>query len=116
MTIKATINQITNEELYHGEDKDFTVYFYNATTFEPVDLTSYTGGINFCFKNTDASTATFAGNNGGTDGKSTFTVTNAEASLLEATKQYLQVSLIDASAKVNIEVLTNYIEVKEKNC
>lgn len=113
--VKATINQVTNDEIYHGEDKVFTFYFYNSSTFEAIDLSGYTGGVTVCLKNTDNTDASFVGTLG-TSGKFEITIPNAEAELLSVGNQYPQVNLVDASANINIEILANYITIKEKNC
>ena len=105
--MKVTINQKTNDSIYKGEDKDFTLYFYDSTSFEPVDLSAY-DEIIVCFRNTDNTvldiTTTLTSLTGG---KIDFSITSSQSALLATQKNSLQVEFNDTVGSTsNIEVFS----------
>lgn len=114
--MKATINQITNETLYRGEDKDFTVYLYDEDTHEPIDITSY-DEIKICLGNEDLTTLELTATQPGAEGKFAFSVTAAESILLAVQTNFLNIQLnVTAGPTINKEVFSNYIIVKDTDC
>ena len=114
--MKATLNQLTNETLYRGEDKVFTAYFYDSETFEPIDLSAY-DDIKVCFLQEDLTTTTEVAGTLGDPGKFSFTVTAAQSALLAIKDHKFQVSLgITAGPTINLEVLENLISVVAPEC
>lgn len=112
--MKAKINQQDTVSIYQSEDIVLGFYLYDSDTIEPIDLTGKTASL--CIKNTDASNATFAGVLGVSTGFVSFTLTAAETALLRVGKQNPQLNITDGGGLVDIEVLSNNIEILAPNC
>lgn len=111
--MKAKINKKEEVVIYKGEDRTLDFYIYDENTIEPINLTGKT--VTLCLKNMDNTNATFAGTVSATTGFVSFVLGNAETVDLKTGRQNPQLEIVDTGL-IDIEIFSNFIEVKQPIC